>query len=48
MSKAAIACGANGLMIEAHINPDEALCDGEQSLTIEEYKALYDAIRASS
>jgi len=47
MSKAAIACGADGLMIEVHINPDEALCDGEQSLTIEQYKELYDAIRAS-
>lgn len=44
MSKAAVACGADGLMIEAHINPDEALCDGEQSLTIEQYKALYEAI----
>jgi 3-deoxy-7-phosphoheptulonate synthase len=44
MSKAAIACGANGLMIEVHINPDEALCDGEQSLTIEQYKKLYDEI----
>jgi len=47
MSKAAVACGADGLMIEVHINPDEALCDGEQSLTIEQYKELYDAIRAS-
>lgn len=47
MSKAAIACGADGLMIEVHINPDEALCDGEQSLTIEQYKKLYDTIRAS-
>lgn len=47
MSKAAIACGADGLMIEVHINPDEALCDGEQSLTIEQYKELYETIRAS-
>lgn len=45
MSKAAIACGADGLMIEAHINPDEALCDGPQSLTIENYKDLYEAIK---
>ncbi|MBN2794062.1 MAG: 3-deoxy-7-phosphoheptulonate synthase [Clostridia bacterium] len=45
MSKAAIACGADGVMIEVHINPDEALCDGEQSLTIEQYKAVYEALR---
>lgn len=32
MSKAAIACGANGLMIEVHPNPAEALSDGPQSL----------------
>ncbi len=45
MSKAAVACGADGLMIEVHLNPDEALCDGEQSLTIEQYKELYKTIR---
>ena len=32
MSKAAIAAGADGLMIEVHTNPEEALSDGEQSL----------------
>lgn len=46
MSKAAVACGADGLMIEVHLNPDEALCDGEQSLTLEQYKELYEKIRA--
>lgn len=33
MSMAAIAAGADGLMIEMHPNPAEALCDGQQSLT---------------
>ncbi|OPY58920.1 MAG: Phospho-2-dehydro-3-deoxyheptonate aldolase [Pelotomaculum sp. PtaU1.Bin035] len=33
MSKAAIAAGADGLLIEIHPNPQEALCDGPQSLT---------------
>jgi 3-deoxy-7-phosphoheptulonate synthase len=33
MSKAAIAAGADGLIIEVHNNPEKALCDGEQSLT---------------
>ena len=30
---AAIAAGADGLMIEVHNNPEKALCDGAQSLT---------------
>jgi len=33
MSKAAIAAGADGLIIEVHNDPECALCDGEQSLT---------------
>jgi len=41
MSKAALACGADGLMIEVHPKPEDALSDGEQSLTFEQYKHLY-------
>ena len=33
MAMAATACGADGLMIEVHNNPEKALCDGAQSLT---------------
>jgi len=33
LSMAAIAAGADGLMIEVHNNPEQALCDGPQSLT---------------
>ena len=33
MSRAAIAAGADGLIIEVHNNPAKALCDGQQSLT---------------
>ncbi|MDR1956669.1 MAG: 3-deoxy-7-phosphoheptulonate synthase [Treponema sp.] len=33
MAKAAIAAGADGLIVEVHQNPEEALCDGEQSIT---------------
>ncbi|MGM0653240.1 MAG: 3-deoxy-7-phosphoheptulonate synthase [Bacillota bacterium] len=40
MSKAAIAAGANGLMIEVHPNPQEALSDGPQSLTPEQFQVL--------
>lgn len=40
MSKAALAAGADGLMIEVHPNPQEALSDGPQSLTPEQFSAL--------
>jgi 3-deoxy-7-phosphoheptulonate synthase len=33
MSRAAIACGADGLLIEVHPHPERALSDGPQSLT---------------
>lgn len=33
LAMAAIAAGADGLMIEVHNNPEKALCDGAQSLT---------------
>lgn len=45
MSKAALACGADGLMIEVHPNPEVALSDGEQSLTLEEYSKILDEIK---
>ncbi|MBQ7292481.1 MAG: 3-deoxy-7-phosphoheptulonate synthase [Clostridia bacterium] len=37
MALAAAAAGADGLMIEVHNNPKEALCDGAQSLTPEQF-----------
>jgi 3-deoxy-7-phosphoheptulonate synthase len=40
MAKAAIAAGADALMIEVHPNPAEALSDGPQSLKPEEYQEL--------
>ena len=40
MSKAAIAAGADGLMVEVHNNPEKALCDGPQSLRPEKYENL--------
>jgi 3-deoxy-7-phosphoheptulonate synthase len=40
MSKAALAAGADGLMIEVHPNPPEALSDGPQSLTPEQFNNL--------
>ena len=40
MAKAAVAAGANGLIIEVHNDPKKALCDGPQSLTIDEFGAM--------
>jgi len=40
LSKAAIAAGADGLLIETHPNPDEAVSDGPQSLTPEQFIQL--------
>jgi len=40
MAKAAIAAGADGLIMEVHYKPDEALCDGHQSLSPDEFTQL--------
>ena len=40
MAKAAVAAGADGLIIEVHTNPEEALSDGEQSLRPPDFKKL--------
>ena len=45
MAMAGVACGADGLMIEVHHNPDKALSDGVQSLTPPQFKALLDKIK---
>ena len=38
MGKAALVAGAHGLMFEVHHDPDNAMCDGAQSLSIEQFK----------
>lgn len=40
MSKAAIACGADGLLIEVHAHPAEAWSDGDQSLDLNQFRTL--------
>ena len=44
-AKAAIACGADGLMIEVHNNPERAFSDGVQSLLPENFKQMMDELR---
>lgn len=46
LSKAALAVGADGLMIETHNNPAKALCDGAQSLNLEQFDTLMNDLRA--
>ncbi|WP_297967479.1 3-deoxy-7-phosphoheptulonate synthase [uncultured Anaerovibrio sp.] len=48
MAKAAIAAGADGLIIEVHPHPEVALCDGDQSLTPEEFKKVMAEIKRMS
>ncbi|HXN05604.1 MAG TPA: 3-deoxy-7-phosphoheptulonate synthase [Nitrospiria bacterium] len=45
MAKAAVAVGADGLMIEVHMNPEKALSDGEESLKPAKFKAMMDDLR---
>jgi 3-deoxy-7-phosphoheptulonate synthase len=40
IAKASIACGADGLMIEVHCNPENAQSDGEQSLLPEQFNTM--------
>lgn len=45
MALAAVTAGADGLIIEVHPRPSEALCDGSQSLTEENYNKLLSKIK---
>ena len=45
MSLASVAAGTDGLLIEVHPNPDEALKDGPQSLTLEQFQSLMPQIQ---
>ena len=40
MALAAVAAGADGLMVEVHPHPEEAFCDGLQSITPETFRKL--------
>jgi len=45
MARAAVAAGADGLLIEVHLNPAEALSDGAQSLYPEQFALLMEELR---
>jgi 3-deoxy-7-phosphoheptulonate synthase len=44
VSRAALAVGSDGLIIEVHPNPEQALSDGQQSLNFEQFKSLYEQL----
>jgi len=46
MAKAAIACGADGVIMEVHPEPDRALVDGQQTLTFEQFEQLMPELKA--
>lgn len=46
LSRAAIAAGADGLMVEVHPEPEHALSDGAQALTLKQFEQLMDEIQA--
>jgi len=45
LARAAIAAGADGLIVEVHPHPEEALSDGAQQLKIHKFAALMDSLR---
>jgi 3-deoxy-7-phosphoheptulonate synthase len=53
LARAAVVVGADGLLVEVHPQPEVALCDGEQSLTLQQFETMmrdlrtYAALRAA-
>jgi 3-deoxy-7-phosphoheptulonate synthase len=45
MSHAAVACGADGLLVEIHGTPEQAWSDGEQSLPLDDFRSLMKGLR---
>ncbi|MEX2211272.1 MAG: 3-deoxy-7-phosphoheptulonate synthase [Gaiellaceae bacterium] len=46
LARAAVAAGADGIIVEVHPRPDEALCDGPQQIPADEFGAFADEIRS--
>ncbi len=45
LARAAVAVGADGLIVEVHYRPEEARCDGQQSLSISEFDKMMTELR---
>src|SRR6266404_3916328 len=46
LARAGVAVGADGIMVEVHARPDEALSDAAQALTLDEYEQMVKEVRA--
>src|SRR6266700_413480 len=46
LARAGVAVGADGLMIEVHCKPEEALSDGAQALTLDEFEQMANEVRS--
>src|SRR4029078_7883928 len=46
LARAGVAVGADGLIVEVHNSPDNALSDGAQALTLDQYEQLVSEVRA--
>lgn len=46
LARAAVAAGADGIMVEVHNNPEKALSDGPQSLTLEDFATFMSELQA--
>jgi 3-deoxy-7-phosphoheptulonate synthase len=46
LARAAVVVGADGLLVEVHPQPEAALCDGDQSLTLPQFEAMMSDLRA--
>jgi 3-deoxy-7-phosphoheptulonate synthase len=48
LSLAAAAAGADGLIVEVHPNPDQAICDGPQQLVADDFAEYLDRVQAAA
>jgi 3-deoxy-7-phosphoheptulonate synthase len=48
LSLAAAAAGADGLIVEVHPQPDEAICDGAQALYADDFAAYADRVERAA
>jgi 3-deoxy-7-phosphoheptulonate synthase len=48
LARAAVAAGADGLLLEVHHDPDNAICDGAQSMKMDQFDDLMQELRVIS
>jgi len=46
LATGAVAAGANGIMVEVHPEPENALSDGKQALTFDQFENLFNKINS--